>query len=496
MPLQSINDALAVKSWSLPFDGLPFPDGEIDSLEDRLQLLGYPRQPFDSPIPGPGGLVHREDPDDLDQSNLEDDLYLEYGIDLRHRCYRIGVRKENALGIAEIGGDQWLHPELGSESISVFDPAHRKFDVMFDEDTGLPFTLMTKDGPDGSGVEKLYVDGYVDTYESGAEIPWLIRFKEYMGAAEHMLIKFAEFHAFLRPQDEKKKNAPGYTKLGQRNAQEVSLNVYRNGNLIRDARTHGFPLKGDLVFDEQIEANRIQMELTGTASEIRITGAKSYYEQLDQRGNPSLRIMEEGDFQEMISMPTFWVTRGRAPIKDRVTGNEGVGSVSTMVEGPDGDSESAMRFLFDESMEWDEDYSLSGNFTLMFSLKNAASDLSIIQFADGTLIKMDMPATTQMLSIEKGMDHREIVLPWSGADWGMFMLQRDGSELKVYFNGAYLGVVSLYAVDDLSGKITFPMGEDRIIFDVRIYSEVVNENAWYYYLDNVINQNGGAVLPI
>ena len=480
------NDLLSLLGWGGLYRVGPVPDGALDSFDDRLQILGHLRSGF-----GAGGLVHLPDPEDLDQSNADDDLYERYGIDNRHRCYRIGVRKENALGIAELGGERWLHPELGSEAISVFDAARRKFDVMYDEDTGLPFMLMTKDGPTGSGVSKLYVDSYVNQQDTGVEISWLLRFKEFIGQAEHMLLKFAEFHAFMRPQDEKNKNATGHTKFGYRNAQAVTLNVYKNGNLILDARTHGFPEKGDLTFDEQIAANRIQMELAGTASELRITGAKSYYEQLDQRGAPDQRIMEEGEFQEMLSLPLFWVTRGRSPLKDRVTGNEGVGSGYTMVEGPDGDSESAM--LTDGTgMVWDEAYALAGDFSLMFGVKGASLDQSLFTFGNGDTIELVTVGTEYLLRFSSGGNDADVAVDWDGLDWGMFMVQRVGQSWKVCFNHAICGTVAIPPVEDLSGAIAITAGDPVTIFDIRVYPGTLDQAAWDYYLTSVISYQGAA----
>jgi len=121
-----------------------------------------------------------EQPDES-QLNADQLTLLRLGIRPARKCYRRGLRSQHALNWSELGGVQWVMPEVGISMITVYDDNDRPINLVMDEETGLPYYIGSKEGPIGSETEKVWRDKESRDYNVGTEIPWLVRFKEHIG---------------------------------------------------------------------------------------------------------------------------------------------------------------------------------------------------------------------------------------------------------------------------------------------------------------------------
>jgi len=494
MSAMSTSDVLSIMGWFAGYGRGPMPDVFENSDADILELLGRPRLLWNSNASFPDGYVNVADPEDRDQSNAEDYELALIGITPYRKTYRVGVRSDNAKGWGELGGTRWVFPEIDTAMFSVFDGSGRKIDLVMDEDDGTPYFLATKSTALYGSAGKYYKDKYVDSYDTGSEIPWTLRFREHLAAKEHAQINHLESHLYIRPMEEKNKNAAGYTKYGLREEQEINLRIYKDGNLYSDSETKKMSIRADAVFDEKIQANRIQLELRGTASEVIVNGCDTYYEQLDVR-IPTEREMDEAIMQEEFSLPEFWLGPGNPELMDKATGNfQESGSVLYYSDGPDGDSTSALVFSPTSSLQYAWDKSLD-DFSIIFSAKDVLSTRKIIEFSDGVSLSLFWSTDHPILIYADGSQVINIPTVWNGEDWGLFMITRSGPTMKFYFGESLLSTqVDVFMIPLSGDHVVVGADVSKRLFDIRIYANVISDIAFEYYCNNVIYEKGKAVL--
>ena len=406
-------------------------------------------------------------------------------------CYRRGVKKDQPPNWAELTG-QWPSPEPGIGTFDIFDNDDRSITIIFEANSGLPYMIASREGPVGSNITKTFRDKVGGAYDAGYEIPWSGKLKEHRGKREEDLIRHLETHVHLRPQNENNKGASGYDINGFRNAQEITIRAYLEGNVAADAVTNNIPNRGDITFDKMLDAHRFQIEIAGTASEIKITSTDTDYIDEDIRGNPSEREMQEQQYQDKLSDPTFWLSRGDNPMVDRATGNTPSGSIFDFITGPDGDTESA--FVFADASELEYAHTgVYGDFTIMFGISNILTSTEVFRIGDAT-ISINLVGDSYMLEFDDGVNTYDAELNWDGSGWALLKIVREGEQIIFSENGAQLDRELLVSVETVSGNITFPVNNSKEVYDVRVYSDNVSDAAFEYYYRDVTESQGVALL--
>ena len=409
-----------------------------------------------------------------------------------NRTLSLALDPSQGVGWREFGGPGWIQPESIVGTFEVYTDEDQPILCITEARTGKTYRLATRNGPAGSGIVRRFVDKY-GAY-GGIEIPWTIRFREHTAPEEHELIKHLLSQFNFRNQLEDNKGASGYDAAGYRTAQEISLTVYKDGDVVRATITRKIPLKGSIVFDQQITANRIQLELSGTASELRITEQRTDYEVLAQRVKPDDRLMSHHDYQAEFSKPLFRVSRGKNPLLNRATGVTVTGSVFGYTKGPDLVTGSAMVFSA-ASVISAPVVDLTGNLSVMAFLTSIPASVEICRV--GTLvIRVENIAGTYFASInDNGTIHLQ-GLSWTGTGWVSIMISRDGDEWYVYENGVKLITFIAAGITAFSGDFQVLAGNPKHVFDLWLLNSAISDEACAYYYENVISESGKAVLPI
>jgi len=382
-------------------------------------------------------------------------------------------------------------PEIGIGTIDVFSEDDRKFTIVFDASSGLPYMIASREGPTGSDIVKVYKDKVGVGYDKGYEIPWSMKPKEHRGKREEDLIRHLESHFHMRPQSEANKGKAGYDSNGFRNAQEITVKAYQNGEVVEDAVTTNIPNKGDITFDKKIEANRVQLELSGTASEIKIVRHNTDYNDKDIRGAPSLRVMQEQQYQNELGAPYFWLCRGDNLLLDRATGNEPTGTVFGFRDGPD-EEMSAIIFAATSTLVYPHSYSYQ-DFTVMFGLSGIISTVEVFRLGTA-IISITYAGGVYILNFNDGVNTYSQELNWDGTGWVLLKLARHGEHILFSENGELLNREMLVSVVTLTGNIDFQAGNEKRIFDVRIYPDNIDEDTFAYYYRDVMTNQGFALL--
>lgn len=394
----------------------------------------------------------------------------------------------------EFGGPGWIQPESIVGTFEVATDDDQSITCITDARTGITYRLATRDGPDGSGVVRRFTDRH-GQYGGGVEIPWTIRFKENTAPEEHEMIKHLLSFFNFRPQAEENKGATGHDSAGYRNAQEISLTVYKDGDTIKATITRKIPLKGSITFDQQIAANRIQLELNGTASELRVTEQRTDYEVLQQRVLPADRLMSHHDYQSELSKPVFRVSRGKSLLLNIAKGTAVTGAVFGSTTGPDSATGSAMVFSAASAISDTIASDLTGDLTIMAFVSNVVASIELCRI--GTLIvRVEKVGAAYFLSVNDNGTTNIQGLTWDGTGWVSVRVSRSGSHWLLGENGQPLTTFLISAMNTFSGDFQMLAGNAKHAFDVRLHNRAISAEAYEWYYENVTDEQGKAVLPI
>ena len=432
-------------------------------------------------------------------ADLNNPLTYSYGGKLivakTNKCYRYAVESDQGKNWSEFYGDGWIYPEANVNCVKIFTDMDQPLHIGLDALTGLFYRFATRNGPSGSGLSKVFKDKIGSEYAPGIDIPWQMGLKEHRGNQENYLIKFMEAHFFLRPQEESDKGGTGYDENGYLSSQEITVKAFKNGNLAETAKTENIPYKGDVVFDKNIVDNRVQLELSGTASSLKIVGARAKYELLREAGAPDQRIMQEADYQFEMCDPILHLSRGDLTLNLGTGEEPASGSIFGMTTGPDNEDSSAMIFSATSELFYDNYDSLPGDFTIMFAVSNILTTTEIIRFSDGSHLKLELQLGVYSIEWQdnSGGSYSED-LAWDGTGWVFIKVSREGGQIIFSENGAQISSMMLDSVEPVEGDIEFRSGNAKRIFDIRVYKNRITEGAFNYYYNDVINNNGNAFL--
>jgi PKD repeat protein len=260
------------------------------------------------------------------------------------KCLHYGVAEEHGQGWAERSGDAWIWPESQAAILTIINNSYRQ-EIVFDENSGLPYLIDTRDGPQGSGLIKVFRDK-VDPLvpNSGTIIAWEILLGEYTGELEQFYVEILETFLSLRPVKVENINAIGFDVNGLPTALRMDYDLYRDGQIVPYAGASSIPVSRDIVVDRKAKGNSIQIKLCGESTEFKLRKIESSLKVSDFAHNNT--SMTEITYQEVVSNPVMWFSRDTNMI-DRVTGASMFSSSGFVgnIEGPDGRDDSAFRIV-------------------------------------------------------------------------------------------------------------------------------------------------------
>lgn len=250
-------------------------------------------------------------------------------------CLRYATQMSNGEGWSEYNNAHWVLPlyaqgviKIRHDRVVVLDVDHKFYQI----DTG---------ALDKAGVQD-------------AEIAWEKhgREEEVGPSTEHKHLQHDESHVGIRPEDPADRGASGYTATGQRNAQKLSLELYRDGERVTPiAVTNDFPEDGDVVFSGYHgKGQSMQLVLKGTAGEIEVTEINHSFIGDLGPGSVAQRTMQEHTIQSaLMGDKLVHLSRGSRPLTNLRTGTVVTGTV-TQIAGPDGRTYSAMQIDADVNL--------------------------------------------------------------------------------------------------------------------------------------------------
>lgn len=361
------------------------------------------------------------------------------------KCFQLALDESQGVGFSENTGDDWIFPPAGVPPIMVWDGDNVAHVLAYDNNDGNFYDMMTRDGPTGTGLEKIWTDKADINGDNGTDIEPCVKFAEDIGNYEYYWLRAAIIRLFVHAVNDAVKGTTGFNEEGIPDALEITLRAYIDGKLTIERSVADIPITGDIHFDDMVEGHRIALEFVGNMGLHTICGRYAKYILTDKMIGSG--VMSEDDYQEQFATPSMWFSRDLLYI-DRATGLELDSTEQAKiipVTGVEGRSTSAWSF-------------------------------------------------TEALNLpSRSLSGASIIL-WHQ---GMTSLTINGAPMIFTdYNTSGLWTLSYLTSLTTSGEIVINPSGTCKIFDLRIIdSQILNTEAIAYYYDNIVNHSGDVVLP-
>lgn len=288
------------------------------------------------------------------------------------KCYRLPVKPGDGYGVSDFRdsenpGEDWIWPPARKGAAICFDQNQREIALVINSKTREVFQINNPD---------IWQDRVGIDYQDGKPIIAEVHQKSHKAAnGEHIAIVHTETHAFFEAFRKDLAGESGYTSRGLPTGFRVDLQMHKNNEEILEKKTLNVPLDGDIVFQEKLEAKKLQLRAKIYRAPWLLTEFLNDFDTIDKAGQPSLRQMTETGYQlDISSMPLLHISRSYFPLLNRATGKNATGSY-TLVVGPDGREYSALYLETGQSISDTLTEDMDGDFTLMCWFKGSDGTL-------------------------------------------------------------------------------------------------------------------------
>ena len=353
-----------------------------------------------------------------------------------NKSYRHALQEQQGIAFIENTGDAWVFPAARSGFVQFHDDQGNPISLLLDYSDGYFYNISTRDAASGSGLSVATKDKQATDGSGGTNISGKIKTREMRGTFEKFFLLAKIFHIYARPESESSGFPTGL---------EIDLSLYADGEpTTPDATTQDIPLTGDIAFDRDVEAHRIQLEITGNMSQHLIAGWQADDVAEDRPADPSGLVMTEDDWQEEFASPDVWMGSILGTMTDRASGSEISGSY-TATTGPDSGSDTG------------------------FTIASALTLPSTALAGSGTLLVWHTAAITVTIG---GV---AVVLTAHGTSGGWTL--------------SYANTLTA------SGAVVITPTAAGSVSDIRTYVSGISANARGYYYTDVTSNNGEIVIP-
>jgi hypothetical protein len=187
--------------------------------------------------------------------------------------------------------------------------------------------------------------------------------RELVGASERMEEQHLQTQAFLRPWTSDSSYLAGFA---------IGAQLVVDGVTTEPPVCDSVPVGGTLIFDRKKKGNAIQVILTTTTSKFWITSVETTHISRDKsRGASSTvgRTTTQAYQREYSDSQLLWMTRGPRPLLNRSTGNVADGDYDDLATGPDGMTNSAIKFDGGDGAEVEMLAGINDDFSIQFAVK-------------------------------------------------------------------------------------------------------------------------------
>jgi PKD repeat protein len=363
-----------------------------------------------------------------------------FGIEFTNICLRYATEANEGAGWSEIGGPDWIRPINEWGTFQIVDDNDIPRCICVDLNDMNIYEFDTYDRINYTRPSPLDKNGVTNT-----EISWSKMTAEMILSAiyENYILKHNRSFVNIRPQYPEDRGTSGHTATGQRIDQQLSVQMFNNGEKVKpSAESDNITEDGEITFSgRDEEANRIQMLVSGTASELIVASVVNEFLGVMRAQGPNQRATTENVIQKELGTGLVVDIEGRRGVVNLVTQIPYDGGTVTKITGPDQRDNSAFTF------------------TQNFALNNP------ILSADYTIIIWSMDSDANLLLGQSGFSVQGV--PFQG--WTMYFKYSPGAV-----------------------PWTLVAGTKAI---VRIYSKTISAAALALLYNDVVNFQGQMLLP-
>ena len=347
------------------------------------------------------------------------------------------------------------------------------------------------------GKEDYWRDGGNAEY-GGSEIESDILFRELVPPIRATAkLKHAESEANLKPWIKTRRNTGDYNTYGFRSVFTASMYFREDSLPVDKAEVKYFPRKAQIVSDRHIESEAIQAGLKVTGAPWRLATIQIWHEQIDTAAAPAEKQMSEKTWAEMLEFSVIWIGRSRDLVSltdgshtmpwDKGSNQRTAGSFSGAVQGPDGNSLSAIAFGISDNMVVDTGLP-AGDLSILLWVKSPVSPCALIS-CSSLEIQIEQNGSGYDLFWNDGDTSWNIFLPHDFVQWSMISLIRHVSYVEIGLNGSFINSRKISSTSAFSGPVTFYNGQVNG-FEPRIINNILSENAIRWIYNDIIENNG------
>lgn len=418
------------------------------------------------------------------------------------KCYRLPVNAANGAGVSEytdgdhIGAD-WVWPPTGTGTLVVQDQRKLQVGLVIDSRTQKVFQINDLD------VWKDRLGGY--GYAGSRIIAEIHPRSHFAIQGEHVEISHNETHVYLKPKDIDKEGTSGYDEDGYPLGLRIDMTMHKNGkpDLQHTQKIVRVQKDGDLVYPEKLNARTLQQRIKVYEAPWILARVLTDYDAIDKAAPPNLKQMQEADYQERLcGSPLLHVTRGIPPLMNLATATECLGTVAANIAGPDGKSDSAMRFTPPHPgffARTPTGTTVTGDFSLRVWVKDVdpmvvSQDLWIIGALHVTLERV---GADLYVRVNDGVNPIfNVLLSTTGSNWALLILVRDSVYYRVYEGKTLLASLPLTNIPDFGNEIYVATAAAcPSVFDANVSALALTQECIDYYYDNVTIREGNQVMP-
>ncbi len=253
-------------------------------------------------------------------------------------CLRFSTESNEGHGWTIIEGTDWVSPMESFGVFTILDDNGVQRCLAIDKNDHYIYEIDTFDR---TTRERKYV--LDKTGVNNTEVAWSKKTREEVVdiGSQNKKLKHERSYVHIAPEYSEDRGETGYTATGIRNAQELTLKAFEDGEQVTaSAETVDFPEDGELSYSgRKVEASRISTELSGTAGEIRITGIVNEFLAENRGPVADKRLLTEHGYEKELSTGLLYhLSRGNV---ERVSGVD-IGEGVSFITGPDDREKSGM----------------------------------------------------------------------------------------------------------------------------------------------------------
>jgi hypothetical protein len=440
-------------------------------------------------------------------------------LSLSNKCYRLAIQPQHGFGFAELSGSDWGFVELNGTPLLITDELGNKITLFFDRH-GSPRMLSTREVNSFLGEDPQPIN-FLDGGERkrpdvGTSISWRLKLREHISKEEHWKLRYMDEHWYLRPYTEGYKNQPligsnnnpnyKYDKYGFRPNQRITIKLFKDGDANETSISHTVDPLATINQPYHVEARRIQAEISGTESEIILTGVQALYDTLKRRQPPGSQ--DETLYQNVIQQIVFRLSRGNPKDRDLATAGRDTAGNATFysVEGPDTLSGSAF-LLINGTAKYPAPIATFRQyiFTIKTDQVEYLSFFSEEKYNSPPETRLTASTSSSGLSVNiSGANDFDIA--FNANEWTTFLIHvsSDNSKLKWMKCTSDLNVVTgeqTYTGDpwtESGDELWISSSDSRSIYDFIVRDEadgIMTEDMFLYYCRDIYKYKGYSLIP-